>query len=82
VISPAIDRRRTPRHPVLQIAEIVAGRVSCYGLILDRSDGGVRVRTRSDFEAPNEFSLRFADTESRYKVVWRNGSLVGAILIH
>lgn len=49
-----------------------------YCLIVDKSAGGVRLRTRSDFEAPSEFVLRLADTETTYKIVWRNGQLVGA----
>jgi hypothetical protein len=53
-----------------------------YCLIVDKSNGGVRVRTTSDFQAPSEFLLRCADTEFKYKVVWRNGSLLGAMLIN
>jgi PilZ domain len=74
------EQRRTPRHAVRQIATILtgSGRIARYCLIEDRSAGGVRLRTRSDFEAPSEFDLRFADTETTYKIVWRNGQLVGA----
>jgi hypothetical protein len=50
-----------------------------YCLILDRSNSGVRLRTTSDFQAPGEFFLRCMDTESKYKVVWRRGSSLGAI---
>jgi hypothetical protein len=81
VISPARnEQRRTPRHAVRQIGMILTGpdRLTRYCLIEDRSAGGVRLRTRSDFEAPSEFNLRFADTETTYKIVWRNGQLVGA----
>jgi hypothetical protein len=84
MISPAIDRRRAPRHPVQQIEMILVdpGATPHYCLIVDKSNGGVRVRTTSDFQAPSEFLLRCADTEFKYKVVWRNGSLLGAMLIN
>lgn len=84
MISSAIDRRREPRHPVHQIGMILAnpGATPRYCLIVDGSNTGVRVRTTSDFEAPGEFLLRCADTELKYKVVWRRGSLLGAMLIN
>jgi hypothetical protein len=81
VILPAFnEQRRTPRHRVRQIALILTGpdRVARYCLIEDKSARGVRLRTRSDFNAPNEFVLRLADTETQYKVVWRHSPLVGA----
>jgi hypothetical protein len=81
VIPPVFnEQRRTPRHAVRQIATILTGpgRTTRYCLIEDRSAGGVRLRTRSDFEAPSAFALRFADTETTYKTVWRIGQLVGA----
>lgn len=80
MISPAFkERRRTPRHAVRQIA-ILTGpdRVAHYCLILDKSAGGVRLRTRSDFDAPSEFVLCFADSETTYKVIWRNDQQAGA----
>jgi hypothetical protein len=84
MISPATDRRRAPRHLVQQIGMILVdpGTTPRYCLIVDRSSSGVRVRTTSDFQAPSEFLLRCADTEFKYKVVWRNGSLLGAMLIN
>ena len=84
MISPAIDRRRSPRYPVQQIAMIFANPEGAarYCLILDKSDGGVRLRATSDFKPPTEFFLRVADTKSRYQVVWRNGSILGAMLIN
>jgi hypothetical protein len=80
VISPPFnEQRRTPRYAVRQIAMILTGpdRVARYCLIVDKSAGGVRLRTRSDFEAPSEFVLRLADIETTYKTVWRNSQLVG-----
>jgi hypothetical protein len=81
--SPAFDRRREPRHPVLQIGTILADPSAAprYCLILDRSKSGVRLRTTSDFQAPNEFFLRCMHAESKYKVVWRHGASVGAMVI-
>ena len=80
--SPMIDRRREPRHPVLQIGMILANRSAAprYCLIVDRSSGGVQLRTTSDFRAPSEFFLRCKDVESKYKVVWRRGSSLGAMV--
>jgi len=84
VISPIIDSRREPRHPVVQIATILADPSAAprYCLIVDRSTSGVRLRTTSDFQAPSEFCLRCNDTESKYKVVWRQGASLGAMVIH
>jgi len=82
--SPAFkDRRRTRRHPVHQIGMILAqpGGTALYCLVVDRSDGGVRIRTTSDFEAPNEFVMRVGNADSRYSVVWRKGPVVGAKLV-
>lgn len=82
--SPTSDRRREPRRPVMQIGMILAdpGAAPRYCLIVDRSNSGVRLRTTSDFQAPNEFLLRSMDRESKYKVVWRHGAAVGAVVIH
>jgi len=51
-----------------------------YCLVVDRSNSGVRLRTTSDFQAPSEFFLRCMGTESKYKVVWRRGSSLGAMV--
>jgi hypothetical protein len=59
-----------------------SGDVPHYCLILDRSEGGARVHTPSDFRVSDEFLLRTGDNESRYKVVWRDGSVLGAMLYH
>jgi hypothetical protein len=80
MISSTFERRRAPRLLVHQIGMISAqsSREPRYCLIVDRSEGGVRLRTTSDFEAPEQFVLRFAATEARYNVVWRKGSMLGA----
>jgi PilZ domain-containing protein len=80
VISSTFERRRAARYPVQQIGMIFvrSGGQPRYCLIMDRSETGVRLRTTSDFEAPDQFVLGFAATEARYDVVWRKGSLLGA----
>jgi len=82
VASSIVDRRREPRHPVLQIGMILANPSAAprYCLIVDRSYSGVRLRTTSDFQAPSEFFLRCMGTESKYKLVWRRGSSLGAMV--
>jgi PilZ domain len=79
-MSSAFERRCEPRHPVQQIGMISGepGGRPRYCLIVDRSDSGVRLRTTSDFAAPEQFILRFAAMEARYHVVWRKGSILGA----
>ncbi len=81
---PANDRRRTPRQLVLQMRSILAerGGTPHYCLVIDRSDGGVRLRTTSDFALPDKFVLRFANTETTYNVVWRNGAVAGAAIVN
>jgi len=84
VISLAFDgRRRRRRHRVHQIGLILAqpGYAGCYCLVIDRSDGGVQIRTRSDFEAPSKFVMRLGNTDRRYSVVWRKGPVLGAKLV-
>jgi hypothetical protein len=51
-----------------------------YCLVTETSEGGVRIYTASDFEAPSVFTLRFEGTEARCKVIWRNQQFVGAEL--
>ena len=82
--SQPIERRRAARHPVVQIAMILANPSAAprYCLVVDRSSSGVRLRTTSDFQAPNEFFLRCMDRDSKYKVVWRRGSSLGARVIN
>jgi hypothetical protein len=84
VISLAFDgRRRAPRRAVRQIGTILSkqGMATCYCLVLDRSDGGVRIRTRSDFKTPSEFVMRLGNADRRYTVVWRKGPVLGAKLV-
>ena len=52
-----------------------------YCLVRDFSDGGVRLHVKG-FDAPDDFSLRFAPgapaRSGDYKVAWRNGQDLGA----
>lgn len=83
MMSSAFERRYEPRYPVHQIGMISGqpGDQPRYCLILDRSDSGVRLRTTSDFAAPQQFMLHFAAMAARYNVVWRKGSILGAKLV-
>jgi hypothetical protein len=49
-----------------------------YCLVMDESNGGVRINTPTGFDVPSKFILRHSDTEATYKVIWRSGRLVGA----
>jgi hypothetical protein len=83
VVPPAFDLRRSPRHPVRHLGKILTepNALPRHCLIEEMSDGGMRIRTTSDFDAPSVFILQFADQEARYKVIWRKGHLVGAELV-
>jgi hypothetical protein len=76
------DQRRTLRRQLGHLAVIVAerGAPQHYCLVIDTSDGGMRVSTSHDFEVPDQFFLRLSGEEATYKVVWRKGRQVGAKL--
>jgi hypothetical protein len=80
---PAFELRRGPRHRLRHLGKILTepNAPPQHCLIEEMSDGGVRIRTTSDFEAPSVFILHFADQEAKYKVIWRKGNLVGAELV-
>jgi PilZ domain len=81
-VSPQ-DRRREPRRPLYRAARIQRGNgalpYDC--IVLDISDGGVRLRVEG-YEVPDEFVLllsgHFITQESQYKVVWRRKPELGA----
>jgi hypothetical protein len=51
-------------------------------MVTDESDGGVRIiYTAANLEPPSEFTLWFAGTEEKYRVVWHKGYFIGAELI-
>ena len=74
------DQRRTLRRQLGHLAVIVAerGAPQHYCLVIDTSDGGMRVSTSHDFEVPDQFFLRLSGEEATYKVVWRKGHQVRA----
>jgi hypothetical protein len=82
VVPLAFDRRRNPRRQTQYIGKILAEPTAPpeYCLVTETSKGGVRVRiyTGPDFEAPSVFTLRFEETEAKYKVIWRKGGFIGA----
>jgi hypothetical protein len=82
VVPLPFDRRGSLRRPAQHIGKILTEPTAPpqYCLVTETSEGGVRIYTASDFEAPSVFTLRFEDTEARYKVIWRNGQYVGAEL--
>jgi len=77
------ERRQSPRRPAGHIGKIITehGVRPRYCLVIDASDQGVRVRTTSDFQVPDKFTLHYASIEGTYKAVWRRGVLAGAQLI-
>jgi len=78
------ERRRTLRRPIGHIARILAepGSTPHYCIVMDESDGGVRINIPHGIELPDKFMLsRYSGAEARYKIVWRNGHLIGARLI-
>src|SRR5437764_10485236 len=67
------DRRLAPRRAVRHVGVIqtepTAPRQYC--MVTEASDGGVRIiYTAANLEPPSEFTLWFADTEGKYRVVW------------
>ena len=78
------EQRRLLRRPVGHIAVIKAEPRAPphYCIVIDESDTGVRISIPHDFEPPDEFILRrYSGEEGNYKVVWRNGRLIGARLV-
>lgn len=77
------ERRRDPRERVEYLATLITGKdAPRYCLVTDLSDGGVRVNAVG-YKVPDEFGLRMAGdaTPKRYRVIWRVGRNVGAMLI-
>jgi PilZ domain len=77
-------QRRTLRRPVGHIGTILTEPDARphYCIVMDESDGGVRISIPHDLEVHDQFILRrYSDKEARYKVVWRKGRLIGAQLI-
>jgi hypothetical protein len=80
------EKRGSPRYPLERLAKIQAGidAPTCYCLVTDISDGGVRLRGFG-FDIPDEFVLLLSGDgpakDGRYQVIWRNGDIIGAKLV-
>ena len=80
------ERRREPRRPLYRAAMIRVGNgVSPRDcVVLDISDGGVRLRV-DEIDVPDEFVLllsgQFITQERKYEVVWRRNQELGAKFI-
>jgi hypothetical protein len=80
------ERRREPRRPLYRAARIQLGNGALPRecVVLDISDGGVRLRV-DGHEVPDEFVLLLSGhrvtQESKYKVVWRLNQEIGAKFI-
>ena len=80
---PAFDRRRHPRRFTHYVGLIRTGPTATphYCLVTRVSGGGVRIHTRAKLEKSSVFTLRFAETEARYRVIWRKGHQIGAEIL-
>jgi hypothetical protein len=77
------DRRQTPRRRLGRLATIHFGKgtESRYCTVTDISDGGIQIHVNG-FAVPDDFALHFSsdgpNQNGTYKVVWRNGTNIGA----
>jgi PilZ domain len=85
VLSPnSNERRRSPRYPLRRLAKMQPkdGSPQRYCHVIDGSDGGVRLHLYG-FDVSSEFLLTFSgdgpSNDGTYKVIWRDGSEVGAM---
>ena len=81
------DERQSPRYPLERVAKLEppdGGRV-CYCLVIDMSDGGVRLRGFGEIEFPDQFVLNISGDgpakDGTYRVIWRRDPEVGARLV-
>jgi hypothetical protein len=80
------ERRQSPRTPIARLAKFkpAAGGPDATCVAIELSGGGVRLSGLGS-PIPDDFVLTFseagADHDGRYKVVWRNGSEIGAKLL-
>jgi len=85
-LKPEEERRQTPRRRLGRIAAMQFWKdgPQHYCLVTNISEGGVQLRVNG-FNVPDEFTLLFSEQESNqsgsYRVVWRNGSDLGAKLV-
>ena len=79
-------RRREARQRYYRPAKIklAAGARACDCIVIDISDGGVRLNVEG-LDVPDEFMLLISNDrkvqERAYKVVWRFGNEIGAKLV-
>jgi PilZ domain-containing protein len=70
--------------PLLSSGKLAAGARACDCLVIDISDGGVRLNVEG-LDVPDEFVLLISNDrkvqERAYKVVWRFGNELGAKLV-
>jgi hypothetical protein len=82
----SLEGRVARRYNVERLAKIQTetGALSRYCLITEISDGGVRLNAFG-CDVPGEFVLlRSGDgpaKDGRYKVIWRDGNIIGAQLV-
>ncbi len=64
------NRRRTIRQRLGHIGIILAGQdaIPHHCLVIDESDGGVRIRTSTEFDVPSKLVLRHSGIEATYRV--------------
>jgi hypothetical protein len=77
------DQRQSPRYPFERVARLqpADGGKVVFCLVVDTSDGGIRLRAAGKIKIPDQFRLQIAGDDpanGTYEVVWRLGSDVGA----
>lgn len=77
---PGFDRRGSPREPVFLTGLLVFGDaqiVSC--VIVDRSEGGFRIKILEDTELPDQFGLidLLSGVGHECRTAWRNAPFAG-----
>jgi hypothetical protein len=87
MVSPkAEEKRGLPRYPLERLAKIQLGpgNPPRYCLVTDISGGGVRINAFG-FNPPDEFVLLISGDgpagDGAYRVIWRLGYDVGAMLV-
>ena len=77
------EKRQTARYGLSRLAAMFIGddAVPHYCVVSDFSEGGVRINANGH-KIPDQFVLVFTSSlphkNGTYKVVWRNGNIVGA----
>jgi hypothetical protein len=81
------DQREAQRYPLERVAKLEpadGGRI-LFCLVVDTSNGGIRLRGFGEIEIPDQFVLHISGDgparNGRYQVVWRQPPDVGAKLV-